>query len=256
MELNAGLEAQAPNPESRPYELKPPAIERVVRFWEAGREYAVKHFLRPPTQAEWISYDAALGASVSATEQGIAFEDNRFAAMVALWDKIALRVEGYELSDGPFQGQVSAFHKIAAIEPLLRVWVTVPEGPEVGAVYRPGKISMALRCADHDFPLTHTLKRPSMPQEIALKRLQSVAMLDPVPLPSGERRTIVPSKLAEHCRIWDELVESVEGYVLDGQPLSREQAIAAMDAIHKQTALAGLFVQSLPAPSAKTSGAN
>lgn len=60
----------------------------------------------------------------------------------------------------------------------------------------------------------------------------------------GSRRglTIIPSSHAVMLRLYDELIESVEGYSVGGAPLSGREAIAReMDLFHKQAAVSHLF---------------
>ena len=93
--------------ERRLLELALAEITIPLKVTEAGRTYRLRHTLRPPSAADWFAYEAALGMAVEELPPGADSEEPCYRlqvrsseAALLLWERLALRVEGYEEPSG------------------------------------------------------------------------------------------------------------------------------------------------------------
>ncbi len=91
-------------------ELAPAEIAIPLQVAHGGRRYRVRHLLRPPMPADWFAYEAALAMAVEelppangSDEPGYRLQVRASDAALTLWERLAARVEGYDLpaSAGP-----------------------------------------------------------------------------------------------------------------------------------------------------------
>lgn len=243
-----------------PYELQPENIRQPLDFTEAGRRYHVEHIFRVPTLKDWLIYDAALGITLAdvRTAEGpaLAHRDNRTAAAGELWDRLAERVEGYAPpQEGQhWKGVVPYLHRVVAATPRAQVFaVPAPSATEdaAPALYSPGLTPVHLIAAGGLFvPLVHWFRRADAAQVIEFDRLNSERHHIRATGGVGGK-AIIPSLLGEYVRLYDALIDSVEGYTVNGSVPAREQAVHGMDAWHKMVALRALFLPPQPEPPAE-----
>ena len=258
MEDNAFAQQQA----TQSFELRPDEIPTPLSFREGGRRFRVTHIFRPPQYADWLEYEVKLNRSVEITGNHTRFDQERAEAAEAIWDRIALRVEGYLVDTGDarngdaeslaaavelpdafpeaWREKVPLMHKMGAIQLLAQVFPT--EGGEM-EVYRfnPDQTEVQLiagRAGREYGRLLHTLKRPTVRQQKEFSRVVSSALYV---RGSRTEKSLLPSRLREMARFYDELVVSVDGYTVNGSKPAREGAVKWMDALHKQTAVSALF---------------
>ena len=258
------------------FELKPPEIPIPIAFREGGRKFRVTHLFRPPQFADWLEYELKLNRSVETVGAQTRFDQQKADAAEALWDRIALRVEGYLVNSNPqiaqmpqmenatsdseflesvqsaksvdlpvafpddWQSKVPLLHKMAAVQLLAQVFPADTEETEAYH-FNPDQVEVSLIAArgGHTFPdLVHILRRPTVRQQKEFSRIVSTALYV---RGSRTEKSLLPSRLREMTRFYDDLVVAVRGYSVHGKHATHDDAIHAMDALHKQTAIAALF---------------
>ncbi len=236
------------------FELRPAEIPTPIAFREGGRKFRVLHMFRPPQFGDWLEYETKLNRSVEIVGNNTRFDQQRAEAAEAIWDRIALRVEGYLVgATGPvaptelpeafpegWREQIPVLHKMAAIQLLAQVFPADADETEVYC-FDPEQIEVhliAARGGREYSGLVHTLKRPSVRRQKEFSRVVSTALYV---RGSRTEKSLLPSRLREMARFYDELVTGVRGYSVNGQPATGDDAVKWMDALHKQTAVAALF---------------
>jgi len=75
-----------------------------LKVTHAGRTYRLRHILRPPTPTDWFAYEAGLEMAVEelppaadSDEPGFRLHVRSADAALVLWERLAQRVEGYDL---------------------------------------------------------------------------------------------------------------------------------------------------------------
>lgn len=255
------------------FELRPAEIPAPITFREGGRKFQVRHILRPPEFDDWLEYENRLNRSVEIVGNTTRLDRDRAEAAEAVWDRTIVRVEGYKLLQSPmhrfpppqepadqgeqceaegaidlheafpegWHGKVPLFHKMAAIELLAQVFVAEPEQLEGLYCFDPQQMEVhlvAARGGEERDGLVHVLRRPTARQQKEFSRIVSTAIYV-----RGSRtgKSLLPSRLRELSRFYDELLMDVRGYALNGAPATRQDALRHMDALHKQTAVSALF---------------
>ena len=226
------------------FELNPAEISASISFLDAGRDRPATHFFRPPKTADWLAYDLAINRF--AEDQG----DTRIlcwpteSAMVSLWDKLALRTEGYGgFSEQPpenWKSLVPAPHKLPAVKLLAQVFSKETD-EDAGYSFDPSRAQVVLeagRSGQICSPLRHFLQWPMERQQ---KDFSALGSRTYIVRGSRTGKTLIPSTLKELVRLYDELILEVQGYTVNGQVPTRDQAVQGMDALHKQTVILGLF---------------
>ena len=265
-----------PQPEirnSQLFELRPEEIAAPIMFREGGRKFQVSHILRPPEFDDWMEYENRLNRSMEIVGNTTRFDRDRAEAAEAVWHRTIVRVEGYTVSahsprlfplteEPAEQGspckaaagvdlqqafpegwreKVPLFHKMATVELLAQVFVAEPEQVEGFYYFDPQQMEVhlvAARGGQEYNGLVHMLRRPTARQQKEFSRIVSTAIYV-----RGSRtgKSLLPSRLRELARFYDDLLLDVSGYALRGAPLTREDALRYMDALHKQTAVSALF---------------
>jgi hypothetical protein len=272
------------------FELCPAEIPTPLTFREGGRKHRVLHVFRPPTFVDWLEYERLLNSSVETTGGYTRFEQARAEAAEAIWNRISLRVEGYmvrpsaadfipracsepvegsesdegsapvQLPDafpdshegprGTWREKVPLLHKMAAVTLLAQVMAS-DAGDVEAYSFDPDQIQVFLDAARGGRKyegLIHVLRRPTVRQQKEFSRVVSSALYV---RGSRTEKSMLPSRLKEMVKFYDELIVEAKGYCLGGHPeraervegsaLSREDAIRHMDAMHKKTAVSALF---------------
>ncbi len=255
---------------SEPFELRPGEIPTPITFREGGRKFRVQHLFRPPQFGDWLEYEMKLNRSVEILGAHTRFDQERAEAAEAIWDRIILRVEGYLVGNreegtgnsqsGPatcnlspvtclqlpdafperWREQIPLLHKMAAIHLLAQVFPADADETETYC-FDPEQIEVhliAARGGREYSGLVHTLQRPSIRRQKEFSRLVSSALYV---RGSRTEKSLLPSRLREMTRLYDELVTGVRGYTVNGEPATRDDAVKWMDALHKQTAISALF---------------
>lgn len=257
-----------PRPLAPAFELRPAEIPTAITFREGGRKFRVQHIFRPPQFGDWLEYETKLNRSVEIVGAHTRFDQEQAEAAEAIWDRIIARVEGYLVGnrqdqsrdrEGAVTGregavavelpaafpegwrqQIPLLHKIAAVQLLAQVFPADADETEAYC-FDPERVEVhlvAARGGREYGGLVHTLQRPSVRRQKEFSRIVSSALYV---RGSRTEKSLLPSRLREMTRLYDELVTAVRGYVVNGEPATREDAVKWMDALHKQTAISALF---------------
>jgi hypothetical protein len=248
-------------------ELAPAELALRLKVTHAGRTYRLRHLLRPPTTADWLAYEAALEMAVEELPPGADSEETSFRlhvrsadAALELWGRLALRVEGYDLTrdasqDENWRSLIPLAHKEAAVNSLTLVATAeTPAGADTDNYFPllAEEVPLVLEAvvAGVAYPrLVHRLRSPSVKAERTYRRLLAETLIV-----RGSRtpRTLLPPRLPGLVKLYDQLILGVEGYCLHGEPLASSlQAIQSMDAWHKRVAAQTLFGDLLAPPMAE-----
>lgn len=228
------------------FELNPKPIELHLKVPKSGTLFPVKHELRRPTQDDWIAYDKGLSVAIEDTDDGgTRTLDNSLEAACALWDRLAQSIAGY-LPDGEglpegWRQRVPPAHKRGAVRLLCDVVATPDvQGGLLLAVDEEVVVLMARR--EQTFPrLVHRFRPPTPGQRIHYDRLSSDSYVIRG-RKSGKDCIVFPSRMQALCKLYDELIVSVEGYAVDDRPITEgKDAVSWMDAQHKRHAVQWLF---------------
>ncbi|MFQ5778796.1 MAG: hypothetical protein ACE5IP_12390 [Terriglobia bacterium] len=244
-------------------ELAAPELPISLKVSYAGRTYRVRHFLRPPASADWFAYEAALAMAVEelppapdapSDEPTFKLLLRTTDAALALWDRLACRVEGYQLpepsdANSDWRALIPLAHKEAAVRALTLVApaAAVPDSTNNDSTNNSfpllaDEVPIVLEAvvAGVAYPrLVHRFRPPSVEAERTYRRLLAETLLV-----RGSRspRTLIPSRLPALVRLYDRLILAVSGYSLNARPLADPAEIArAMDAWHKRVAVQALF---------------
>jgi len=195
-----------------PFELRLDEIKQTI---EVGGERFV-HFFRPPAFEDWRAYNAAL-------------EDGREQACALLWERIIMRVEGYEKS------RIPSGHRAAAA-----IHLTVCEPSDVDEAR--GFCAVSLVTGATGEPLVHVFRRPVGDEMSEVRRIHAAWLRrceaykkENMPLPNYA------------LPLYSELIAKVHGYVVNGKRATREHAVQFMDNLHRLAALKGLVMWHAPA---------
>ena len=238
-------------------ELAPAELAIPLKVTQAGRSYHLRHLLRPPLAADWCAYEAALKPEVEelpgpdgGDEVSYRLRVRTTDAALLLWERLALRVEGYLLpevnGDAGWRGAIPLAHKEAAVRALTLVAPASVSPQDTsnngGFAVGCGEVAVELECvsAGVAYPrLAHFFRPPTVEAERAYRRLLAETLI----VRGGRApRTLLPARLPALVRLYDDLILRAEGYSLSGQPLaSSTQAIQHMDAWHKRVAVQTLF---------------
>lgn len=242
---------------SKLLELAAAEVAVPLKVTQAGRTYRLCHILRPPRVADWCAYEAALKPEVEelpgpdgGDEVSYRLRVRTTDAALLLWERLALRVEGYLLpeasGDAGGRGAIPLAHKEAAVRALTLVApasAPATDGSNNGGfAVGCGEVAVELECVSSGvaYPrLAHFFRPPTVEAERAYRRLLAETLI----VRGGRApRTLLPARLPALVRLYDELILRAEGYSLSGQPLaSSTQAIQHMDAWHKRVAVQTLF---------------
>ncbi len=271
------------NDELKPqFDLRPAEIPTPLTFSEGGRKFRVTHIFRAPEFADWLEYEQKLQRSAEIVGGATRFDRREAEAAEALWDRIALRIERYKIPnpqiaqitqneeesaasaksvdlllgfpDG-WREKVDVFHKAASVRLLAQVYVAEPEAAEAAEaeyLFDPDRVEVRLvagRGGQEYDGLVHILRRPTARQQKEFSRTVSSALYV---RGSRTEKSLLPSRLREMVQFYDELILELRGYVVNGAPAAREDAVKWMDALHKQTAVSALFSFDESAPSAQS----
>jgi len=239
----------APSPQSlTPYELGPVNVRLV--FTLRGRQLV--HVLARPQTKDWLDWARAVTTTYQTRGDTLTAETSgELEAYQTLWRKQAVRVEGYASKDGralleaypeTWRDFVPVAHMEVAIRLLARVQLKSPEAASSSEAFIVDLdlVPVEIEVTDQETaPLVHWFRAPGMPEQKTYKRIMAESRLV---TGSKHLKTVIGSRLPALVKLYDELIERVEGYTLDGQSIEQKKvAQRSMDAIHKQVAVQGLF---------------
>ncbi len=205
-----------------------------------------------PNEKDWFAYFDAVVTTAEQKDREVIRKTDAGAAGLNLLERVLVSASGYPLPEGVtditqvpnWKAKIPMGHRLAAVNVLLSV-VAVEQDDEA-LVFGDGETVEleALWGADIEGNnirvkgLKHTFETPSAEHYRAYMNKASQSKVI-----GGSRsgKTVYQGAQRELVRIYDELIQSVEGYSLDGDRLTREQIIGFMDTRHKVAAAAQLF---------------
>lgn len=227
------------------------AKPRVIVIEERGVKYALK--LNRISKKQWLHYfDSIVSTSEMQNSKRVDFFDST-TARVELVESALASVDGYaNQGDTPipqlagWQQLIPLRHRQAAGNALVDIERVDPTDGEILQLGTESVFLNAVWGADDRggmhkfFGLCHRFSTPTGEHQRRYSRDANRSMVV-----GGSRRGItkwmgVQATLAD---LYDELIQSVDGYMLNGQPLDaeRDQIAAEMDTYHKVAAADALF---------------
>lgn len=227
------------------------ATPRTICLMEGERTYSF-HFARIGEEL-WKEYFRAIDKRERLREGKIEPIVDLTASRGVLLEKALQSAEGYTLPEGKqitdienWKQKLPAAHR-AAICGLLTNWDRATLADDEAQIF--GLDSVALRCiwtANEAKQmvrvprLVHRFETPTFEQERRYRRENSRSIIVGGSRYSGE--TVYPATQLVNIALYDEMIQSVEGYVVNGRPIEGRDAIAReMDAFHKCVAVDLLF---------------
>jgi hypothetical protein len=239
--MNEALNALA-NDELLPID----AAERVV-CWENGEGKQRRHTFRRITPDMWNEYFSKIVIETDRRSELVDFT----GAQLWLYVEAATAADGYAVRGGGkltdlarWQDRIPVGQRKQAVDILCSVSRSASDAieiePEIEVVRldslwgEDGKGGMKKYSG-----LIHRLSPPTVDHQQRFSRENSRAL---VVGGSRDGRTIHAPKQRILVKLYDELVQSVEGYSFKGAPLTdRETVVREMDLFHKVAAVADLF---------------
>lgn len=226
------------------------ASPRIVAIEDRGKKYLLT--VGRIQKSQWIRYFEGI---VSTSENQVGKRVDSFdstTARVELVEKVLIDASGYGTADGAsvssqpgWQQLIPLRHRQAAGNALVEVERAEPSDDEpimlgaepvfLNAVWSANERGEMLKFKN----LCHRFRTPSSEHQRKFSRDSSRSVIV-----GGSRRGMtkwlgVQATLAE---LYDELIESVEGYTVNGEPLTgRDRIVSEMDTYHKVAAADVLF---------------
>lgn len=222
------------------FELKPPEICMPLVVREGGQEFRFVHAFRAPTFQDWLAYESRIRFSVETVDGAQKSDHDREEAIGELWAEIIIRVEGYTFPPEDWKARVPYAHKEEMINRFASIETSEP-GRDQDAAFDAERQTVFLSARRDGVKykhLQHILRRPDAREKKEWRRIHDSAMQV-----RGSRadKTLLPSRLRDEARMYDQMLVEVYGYTVGGNPASRQDAIAWMDAQHKKKAMLILF---------------
>ncbi len=236
--------------EEKPELLPLDAPERVAVFKSGGKSY--RHIFRRFTAADWEKFYAGMVVEFKKEKGGMAQVIDLESPSLTVYSRAILRVEGYQTRDGrapqdlpTWPECVPQHHRLAAMGLIMNLTHTEPadesmleaEGASVfvDAMWNEGE-GGGMKIY---YKLVHRFAMPSAEHRRRVLKAKNRAFVV-----GGSRNgtTVIPSGHPVLVKLFDELIESVEGYSVGGRALAGREGIAReMDAFHKAAVVARLF---------------
>jgi hypothetical protein len=209
-----------------------------------------KYNFSPIHLSVWSEYFSAIVQSSERRGQEVIEEFDTSAARLALVDRALQGVEGYTISEelmqsGEWKSKLPIKHRLAVADVLTRVTASDPGDDDELVLGAESVMLSAVWSADEKgvmqqfTQLRHNFASPTAEHFHRYQRDLSRSYIV-----GGSRggKTIYRGAQKTLIEIYDELIQSVEGYTLNGQPMgSQSNIVYAMDAYHKVVAAAYLF---------------
>ncbi len=206
-------------------------LPRKIVIKQFGRTYAA--IVSPISEPLWLKYFDGLISTAERVGKEVVQRIDATSAGIELVDSVAQFVEGYE-ADPPLG------HRLAVANVLTSAFVPDQDMQGFGqiplvAIWSANEGGSMRRHKD----LIHTFKEPTAEQNRRYRRDDSRSQIV-----GGSRKgmTVYHGAQRALAGLYDELIVSVEGYVVNGVPLEGSEAIARhMDTYHKVAAAMQLF---------------
>ena len=250
-----GLPIEVPGVNLAEQELLPlDAAERVVTFRSEGKTY--RHIFNRITAKDWEDFFAHIVAEFKQERNGYSQVVDTDNASLVLYTRAVKRVEGYRVRNGSaletlsdWKERIPQHHRMAVADLFMRAGrseegddsMIDSEGATVtlDALWNEAAPGEMKRYKG----LVHRFSAPTAEHRRRFLKSKNRAFIA-----GGSRTgvTMVPSAHLVLVKLYDELIEGVDGYGLGGRALaSREQIAREMDAYHKAAAVGQLFPTSL-----------
>lgn len=218
----------------------------VVKFGGRFYYYAFHRI----TSADWDGFFSRIEAELEDDKGAVNRMTTSDVGALWLFSEAAIRAER-SVSDGraaedlpTWKAKIPQDHCIAAVNKLTAVWIkdlddvleAEGERVELDAFWTASRpVNGMLKFCG----LVHRFNTPSADQR---RRFQRARHRVRVVGGSRSGRTMISCTLSLLAKLYDELIQSVEGYSVNGRPLGgRDEVIREMDAYHKASAAAALF---------------
>ena len=215
-------------------ELNLAALERTVRLKFGGK--TARHIFRRLTFSDWWGFLKDSRSEMILQGDSWSHQSRTDEAAIALWDRAIVRVEGYRAGED-WKRKMPATHKIAAVG-LLQEVAAVPSSEEDDLDLEADRRTVTLEVAWNGevYPsLRHVFRVPEQEDTLSYRRLMAEFFRKSSRRESkSTTRVVVPVRLSGLVKLYDRLIEEVEGYT--GFRAPRE-----MDPLHKQAAVLALF---------------
>ena len=254
MDENAGSSTPLQETPEKTSELLPlDARERVAVVNRGGR--VLRHTFRRITSDDWERFFRGVVAEVRQAKGGdLERTVDADGAALDLYQRASTKAEGYDL-DGiarledaaNWRDSIPQRHCLIAVNLLMTVHQSSVEDEfRINPAF--ASVSLDALWSENEadrgrmkkyFGLVHRFAHPSGEQKRRFARAKNRAYVR-----GGSRSgvTIVPSSHPVLVKLYDELVEQVEGYSICGRELQgKSEIVSGMDALHKGTAVARLF---------------
>jgi hypothetical protein len=232
------------------------AAERVVVLRIRDSDSIRRHVFRRVLRADVDSYCAATTTATQRSGQTVENEVDVGSAELKLYERCAVRVGGYSLSDGRdlmqldnWKSRVPGGHRIRVANLLMKVMRSIGSGAQpidaeydvvsLDAVWTEG----ATGSMDWYRGLLH---RFAPPTDAHWRKFNNFKTRTVAVGGSRTQKTIYPRLDGVLADLYDELVVSVDGYSFQDAPLSDDKATICeqMDRFHKIHASMALFDRS------------
>ena len=223
---------------------------RVIPIQERGHTYTLT--IAPITKKQWLDYFAGVLSTSEqvGSKQIESFDAN--GAKLALMNKALQGAEGYRVASGGitdapnWRELIPAAHRLAVCNALMEVAHSEADDEDAILLGAETVKLEALWSAEEGANgvakvsgLKHTFSTPTVEQQRRYSRDRSRSQVIGGSRNGKTRWLGAQSTLAE---IYDELIQSVEGYTVDGKPLEvKSEIVAHMDIYHKVFAAESLF---------------
>jgi hypothetical protein len=224
---------------------------RVFAFESGKRKYTMT--IKPITKAMWLKYFAGIVSTQELTPEGdTASSFDATGARVELLESVLIDATGYtregvNLGDTEgWQSKLPIGHRRAVADLLVAVESVPPALTEEEAVQELGVQTVVLKAtwtAGDDGKmhqvtgLKHVLREPTAAHQVRYSRAFSQSIVVGGSR-TGQTRWLGAQK--ELIEMYDELIESTDGYVVNGN-WDQDGVKAAMDCYHKVAAVSALF---------------
>ncbi len=226
------------------------APERIAVFKSGGKTY--RHIFRRFTAADWEKFYAGVVVEFKKEGGGTAQVIDLESPSLTVYTRAILRVEGYTTRDGRKPEDLPAWpecvpqhHRLAAMGLIMNLThsetadesILESEGASVriDAMWNEGEPGAMKQYRG----LVHHFVMPTAEHRRRVLRAKNRAFVV-----GGSRKgtTAIPSGHPVLVKLYDELIETVEGYSVDGRAAAgKEQLAREMDAFHKAAVAARLF---------------
>jgi hypothetical protein len=226
------------------------AAERVAVFRSKGKTY--RHIFRRLTAADWEKFFSHVVAEFKQEADGVSQIVDTDHASLVLWGRAIVRVDGYHTANGAPPEKLPSWpecipqqHRLAAAGILMNLSETA--GADESMLEAEG-VSVLLDtfwnegdngAMKHFSGLLHKFASPTAEHRRRFLKAKNRSFVA-----GGSRSgtTMIPSAHPVLVKLYDELIERVEGYSAGGRELqSKEEIVREMDAFHKSSALSRLF---------------